>query len=219
MCGRFVLSRLLSEYAEEFSITTILTDPLPASWNVAPTDPIYAIAEHRGERLLGAYRWGLIPHWAKDGRSLHINARMESLVDKPAFRTSLRYRRCLIPADGFYEWTTTESGKQPHYVQRDGGGFAFAGLWAKWTNPESRDEIRSTAIITAPAAPTIEHIHDRMPLHLPPDAWAEWLDREQTDGAAAQALLAAVAAGPPLVHRQVSQRVNSVANNDPDLLT
>ncbi len=208
----------MSEYVEEFSITSILTDGLPASWNVAPTDPIYAVAEHRGERLLGAYRWGLIPHWAKDSRSLHINARMETVDHKPAFKASLQYRRCLIPADGFYEWTTTPEGKQPHFIQREGGGFAFAGLWAKWTDPATEQEVRSAAIITAPASPAIEHIHDRMPLHLPEETWAEWLDREQTDASAARILLESVKGGPPILAREVSMRVNSVANNDAQLL-
>ncbi len=218
MCGRFVLSRLMTEYVEEFSITSALTDGLPASWNVAPTDPIYAVAEHRGDRLLGSYRWGLIPHWAKNSKALHINARMETVDEKPAFRDSLRYRRCLIPADGFYEWTATPQGKQPHFIERKGGAFAFAGLWAKWTDPETQQEVRSAAIITAPASSTIAHIHDRMPLHLPADTWEEWLDREQVEGAQAKALLASVADGPALRHREVSMRVNSIRNNDPTLL-
>lgn len=218
MCGRFVLKRPLHDYVEEFSVTNVFTDGLSASWNVAPTQPIYAVVENDGERSLDTFRWGLIPSWAKEPRPFHINARMETVDEKPTFRTSLQRRRCLVPADGFYEWTTGPDGKQPHYVERDGGGFAFAGIWSTWKDPSTGEEVRSAAIITAPASPDVASIHDRMPLHLPEDAWQEWLDREQTDGTAAKLLLESVAGGPPLRHREVSRRVNSVSNNDPSLL-
>lgn len=218
MCGRFVLKRPLHEYVEEFSIATVLIDGLSASWNVAPTQPIYVVVEEHGDRSLEVYRWGLIPSWAKDARPFHINARMETVDEKPTFRSSLQRRRCLVPADGFYEWTDGPQGRQPHFVEREGGGFAFAGLWSKWTDPATGEEVRSATIITAPASPAIASIHDRMPLHLPEDSWQEWLDQAQTDGAAAKQLLESAAGGPPLRHREVSMRVNSVANNDASLL-
>ena len=120
MCGRFVQSHDPEFYADAFGVETIRTESLPTSFNVAPTDSVYAVAEHDGERLLGAFRWGLIPFWAKDKKigARNINARSETAADKPAFRDSFSKRRCLIPADGFYEWQRRPDGKLPHYIYR-----------------------------------------------------------------------------------------------------
>lgn len=218
MCGRFVLAGAVDDYAAFLHAARIVGDDVDPSWNVAPTDPILAAAEHRGERLLGTFRWGLIPHWAKARQPFHINTRMETAHEKPAFRDALRYRRCLIPADGFYEWTVEDDGKQPHYIQRQGGRFAFAGLWSRWTDPDSGEELRTCSIITGAAAPAIAPIHDRMPLHLGEEAWDDWLDRDLTDADHARAILAGATAGPEFSHRAVSRAVNSIRNNDARLL-
>lgn len=218
MCGRFVLAGVPDDYATFLHAARIVGDPVEPSWNVAPTDPVLAAVEHHGERLLGTFRWGLVPRWAKARQPFHINARMETVHEKPTFRDALRYRRCLVPADGFYEWTLEEDGKQPHYVQRSGGRFAFAGLWSRWTDPGTGEEFRTCTIITAPASEAITHIHDRMPLHLPEDAWDDWLDRKATDPAFARSLLEASAPGPALTHREVSRAVNSIRHNDASLL-
>lgn len=218
MCGRFVLAGGVDEYAVFLHAARVVGDRVEPSWNVAPTDPVLAAAEHRGERLLGAFRWGLVPHWSKARQLFHINARMETVHEKPAFRDALRYRRCLIPADGFYEWTVEDDGRQPHYIQRDGGHFAFAGLWSKWDDPKSGEELRTCSIITGPAAPTIASIHDRMPLHLSEGLWDDWLDRDLTDPGHARSVLESASDGPALTHRLVSRDVNSVRNNTPGLL-
>jgi putative SOS response-associated peptidase YedK len=218
MCGRFVLAGSPDDYALFLHAARIVGDRVEPSWNVAPTDPVLAAAEHHGERLLGTFRWGLIPHWSKARQPFHINARMETVHEKPAFRDALRYRRCLIPADGFYEWTVEPDGKQPHYIQRRDGLFAFAGLWSRWTDPESGEELRTCSIVTSAAAPAIVDIHDRMPLHLPEELWDDWLDRDLTDPAHARALLDEAVGGPAFTHRTVSREVNSVRNNTPALL-
>ncbi|NND83895.1 MAG: SOS response-associated peptidase [Acidimicrobiia bacterium] len=218
MCGRFVLAGGVDDYAIFLHAARIVGDPVEPSWNVAPTDPVLAAAEHHGERLLGTFRWGLVPHWSKARQPFHINARSETVHEKPAFRDALRYRRCLIPADGFYEWTVEDDGKQPHYIERDGGRFAFAGLWSRWTDPETQEELRTCTIVTTAAAPAIADIHDRMPLHLPEDVWDDWLDREETDPAHARAILESASVGPAFTHRTVSRSVNSIRNNDASLI-
>lgn len=218
MCGRFVLAGSVDDYAVFLHAARIVGDPVEPSWNVAPTDPVLAAAEHRGERLLGTFRWGLVPQWAKARQPFHINARMETVHSKPAFRDALRYRRCLIPADGFYEWTVEEDGKQPHFIERIGGRFAFAGLWSRWADPESGEELRTCTIITAPASEAIAGIHDRMPLHLPEDLWDDWLDREETAPDVVRSILETASSGPSFSHREVARSVNSIRNNDPSLL-
>lgn len=210
MCGRFSLSGDIDFYAEYFG-----ADPtsaaLSASWNVAPTDTVYVVAERDSERRLGTMQWGLVPHWAKDTKSIQINARSETVATAPAFRDSFARKRCIIPADGFYEW---EPGtKTPHWVFRaDGYPVGFAGVWASRKDPDG-EWVRTCAILTAPSTGVVEPIHDRMPIALDPANWDEWLDREQTNPAAARALLEPI--DPELwMEKTVSSRVNSVRNND-----
>jgi len=220
MCGRFTLTEPPEYYADVFGVDSIRTEGLQPNYNVAPTDPVYVAIEHRRERRLGTLRWGLIPHWAKDRKSAarHINARVETAATRPAFRDSLRRRRCLIPADGFYEWERRdERAKLPHYVHAVGGGpLAFAGLWAAWKDPESGEWLRTCTILTGPPDDVVRPLHDRMPVTLPPDRWDGWLAEDLQDPEEAMAIVG----GPtvPLTEYPVSTLVNKVANNVPELI-
>lgn len=220
MCGRFTLTEPPEYYAAAFAVDTVRAAGLEPSYNVAPTDPVYAVVAREGERRLGTLRWGLVPHWAKDKKAAarHINARVETVASKPAFRDSLRRRRCLIPADGFYEWQRRPSGgKLPHYIYaRDGRPLAFAGLWAAWKDPEDGDWLRTCTILTRDPDETVRPLHDRMPLTLPPDRWEAWLDPELEEPELV--LAAAAGATTPLARHPVSTMVNKVANNWPELI-
>lgn len=220
MCGRFVQSQAAEKYAEFLGVQEIKADSLPASYNVAPTDQIYAAAEHQGMRQLGTFRWGLLPFWAKDRKlaSRNINARSETAATKATFKESMAQRRCLIPADGFYEWQRVDKGKLPHYIYRsDGRPLALAGLWSTWKDPESGERLRTCTILTGKPNDLVAPIHDRMPVALPEEAWGEWLDRDQQDAAAAAQLLTVYPAE-LMRHHPVSTLVNKVANNVPELI-
>jgi putative SOS response-associated peptidase YedK len=217
MCGRFSITGDLDFYADYFGVDEVRTEPLEKSWNVAPTDPIYVIAEREGSRQLGSMRWGLVPHWAKDTRSIHINARSETVATSPAFRDSFARKRCLIPADGFYEWEPPEKGRTPHWVYRaDGHPMVFAGIWASRLDPETEQWQRTCSIITQDSEGTISSIHDRMPVALVPDVWDAWLDRDLQDPEEAGALLRSIDPESIMEHT-VSREVNSVRNNRPGL--
>jgi putative SOS response-associated peptidase YedK len=217
VCGRFSITGDLDFYAEYFGVDDILTERLEKSWNVAPTDPVYVIAERDGHRQLGSMKWGLIPHWAKDTKSIHINARSETIATTPAFRDSFARKRCLIPADGFYEWETAEKGRTPHWVYRpDGYPMVFAGIWASRKDPDTGEWQRTCSIITREAEGIISSIHDRMPVSLVPEVWGSWLDRDLDDPEAALSLIQAIEPDSIMEHI-VSSRVNSVKNNTPDL--
>lgn len=217
MCGRYVLAAEADDYAEFFSVDRLVTESLEPSYNVAPTDAVYTVAEWDDERLLGSMRWGLIPHWAKDRKSIHINARAETVATTPAFRDSFARKRCLIPADGFYEWEPKSQGRTPHWVYRaDGYPLAFAGIWSTWKDPATDELVRTCSIITTAAAGAISHVHDRMPLVLAPAVWEPWLDRDLTDPQQAEQLLQPIDA--EIIHEHpVSSEVNSVRNNHPGL--
>ncbi len=220
MCGRFVQSQAAEKYAEFLGVDEIKVDPLPPSYNVAPTDQVYAVAEHDGRRLLGSFRWGLLPFWAKDKKlaARNINARAETVASKPTFKESLAKRRCLIPVDGFYEWQRRDKGKLPHYVyRRDGSPLALAGLWSTWKDPDTGERLRTCTIITGEPNDLVAPIHDRMPVVLPEAAWAAWLDRDNDDPAAAAELLGVYPATQMALH-PVSTLVNKVANNVPELI-
>jgi putative SOS response-associated peptidase YedK len=162
-------------------------------------------------------KWGLIPHWANDTKSIQINARSETVATTPAFRDSFSRKRCLIPADGFYEWEPPDEGRTPHWVYRaDGHPMVFAGIWASRLDPETQEWRRTCSIITRNAEGVISSIHDRMPVALVPDVWDAWLDRDLTDSEAALSLLQPIDADTIMEHI-VSSRVNSVKNNTPDL--
>ncbi len=217
MCGRYVINEDPDTLAAYFNVDRVVTEPLLPSYNVAPTDEVYGVAEHRGDRMLGVFRWGLIPHWARDRKGpLNINARSETVAFKPSFRDSLRRRRCIIPAGGFFEWSPQSQGRQPFYVtMANGDPMAFAGIWASWKNPETMAWTRSCAIITTPANDAISSIHTRMPVILRPEEWDLWLDRDTRQPEAVQHLLTPLPAE-RIAWYPVSKKVNSVRNNEPD---
>ncbi|MGQ0832733.1 MAG: SOS response-associated peptidase [Microthrixaceae bacterium] len=189
MCGRFVSATPPDQIAAYFGADApeVLLEP---SFNVAPTNDVYAVLSDGSTRHLDAFHWGLVPLWAKDPKigSRMINARAETLAEKSAYKSAFRRRRCIIPADGFFEWrkdpaAPPKAKKQPYFIHRpDGEPYAFAGLWEVWKGPDKDQEpLRSCTIITtAPNAP-MSAIHDRMPVILPPSAWDTWLDREVED--------------------------------------
>jgi putative SOS response-associated peptidase YedK len=221
MCGRFVSASDPDGLVRFFVIDERKTDDLPPSYNVAPTDPVYAVAAHHERRYLVSFRWGLVPHWAESpatGAKM-INARAETAAEKPAYRDALRRRRCLIPADGFYEWRKDAGGaKTPHFIHRpDEQPIAFAGLWETWrdaSDPQA-PPLKTCTILTRPAVEHLQVLHDRMPVTLAPETWDDWLDPE-TPPPAVQLLLRTPP--PPLTFRPVSDQVNSVRNNGPQLL-
>jgi len=210
--------------ADYLHVHDIRTEALAESWNVAPTDPVYAVAENRDQRrLLGSYTWGLVPSYAKDakGGPKMINARAET-IDK-RFGRAFERRRCLVPADGFYEWEKKADGsKQPWFIHRaDGTPIVFAGLWEVWcpagVDRDAEEPLRTCTIVTTEANDIVRPIHDRMPVLLSPSDWDRWLDRSNDDLAGLRSLL--VPADPRALERyEVSPRVNSVKNNDGDLV-
>jgi putative SOS response-associated peptidase YedK len=190
MCGRYVIKsppeaiRELFGYAEQPNF--------PPRYNVAPTQPVPIVRLGEGERHFALVRWGLIPAWVKDPRTLTllINARGESVLDKPAFRNAMRRRRCLFPADGFYEWKTIGGAKRPYFVRpRSGGPMALAGLWETWTGPNGEEQ-ETAAIVTTMANRTLAPIHERMPVIVDPAAFDLWLDGGKVDAKTAAALIA-----------------------------
>ncbi len=218
MCGRFVQSAPVDDYARYFGADVVKTESLEPNYNVAPTDRVYAIAEHEETRIVGRFGWGLVPHWSKNRKQAarFINARAETLLDKPAFRDSFRTKRCLIPADGFYEWARRGDRKVPHYIFiGNHAPMALAGLWAAWQDPDSQDWHRTCSIITTRPNEFMKPIHDRMPVLLEPEVWDEWLDRSNDDAESLQAFLR----HPPeglLESYEVSTYVNSARNNGPE---
>ena len=175
MCGRYTLSTPAGRLAEEFQLDS--TVEITPSYNVAPTQQVAAVLEDEGGRRLEMLRWGLVPSWAEDPEigARMINARSETAPEKPSFRSAFRRRRCLIAADGFYEWKRENGGKQPYYFRmHDGRPFAFAGLWESWEKGDG--VLRTCAILTTRANSVLQDIHDRMPVILPHDAYNAWLD-------------------------------------------
>jgi putative SOS response-associated peptidase YedK len=208
VCGRFVAASTRDLLVDWFGIEEIEDDAsLPPSYNVAPTDEVYTVAtSETGRRLLRVTPWGLV---AGDGATPLINARAETLAERPVFRDAFERRRCLIPADGFYEWETIEGGaKQPYvFFPVDGHPVGFAGIYGR----------RGTcAIVTGAARPPVDGLHDRMPVVVAPDRWDVWLD-PAAGGDELQSLLAPPPEA-PFATRRVSRRVNDVRNNDGSLL-
>ena len=218
MCGRFVQAQSAQSYAAHFGAVVALDESLDPSWNVAPTDRVYAVAEHEGERRLGTFRWGLIPWFAKEAKAAarHINARAETAATSPAFRDAFAAKRCLIPADGFYEWEKRETGgKVPHFIHHaDGTPLALAGLWSSWKAPDG-ERITTCSILTTDPNALVSPIHDRMPVILPRDSWDRWLDRDLSDTGELRTLLGPAVEG-SLTEYAVSTLVNDVKNNYPE---
>ncbi len=225
MCGRFVSSSPPDELAAYFGAQPVAETALEPNFNVAPTQDIYAVVEDEGARHLDAFFWGLVPSWAKDVKigARMINARAETLADKSAFKPSFARRRCLVPADGFYEWKKLGTGakpkKQPMFIRRaDGAPIAFAGLWSVWRGPDKdQPPLRSVTIVTTTPNGTMAPIHDRMPVILPEDVWSTWLDRDNEDIDSLARLLVPVA-DDAITVTPVSTEVNNVRNNGPQLI-
>ncbi len=215
MCGRFTLTVSGAKLAETFDLDN--PPQLTARYNIAPTQQVALIrADGEGHRQCCQARWGLVPSWAKDLRigARLINARCETVAVKPAFRAAVRHRRCLIPADGFYEWQSTAAGKQPYLIRFcHGRPFAMAGIWERWQQPDGA-LLSSCTIITTAANQVVAPVHDRMPVILSRSNQVEWLQPTPLDRARLEAILLP---HPPaeMEAYPVSQRINSPAHDDP----
>lgn len=224
MCGRFVSSSDAGEVASYFDVDQVSEQALDhrANYNTAPTTDVFVVYSDGSTRKLDTFHWGLVPRWAKDlriGNKL-INARAETVAEKPAFRSAFKKRRCIMPADGFYEWNKPEGAgpKQPWYIQRpDGEPFAFAGLWEEWTGslPTAADggeqvTVRSSTIITGEANDKMAELHNRMPIILPASAWEEWLDPSSDPARVAKLLVPAP--NELITFHPVSTEVNNARN-------
>jgi putative SOS response-associated peptidase YedK len=219
MCGRFTLTIDPNHLQEAFPWADIPEDLSPR-YNIAPSQPI-AVIPNTGDNTVSMYKWGLIPSWSKDPAigDRMINARAESLADKPSFRNAYRRRRCLILADGFYEWKQNPSlkSKQPVYIRiKSERPFAFAGLWEIWKSPDG-SEIRSCTIITTQPNSLLEPIHNRMPVILPPNAYNLWLASEDRQPAQLNDLLIPYPSD-EMIAFPVSKMVNSPQTDSPDLI-
>ena len=228
MCGRFSLTTAPEAMRALFRFDNLPN--LPARYNIAPTQQVAVVRPIDGSRScddnsireLTMMRWGLIPHWAKDASmaAKMINARAETLSEKPSFREAVKSRRCLVPADGFYEWRMEDGRKQPFRIGMKGGDpFAFAGLWERWAVKSTGaglnegDEVETVTIVTTIANDKLHLIHARMPVILPPEAFEGWLNPDNDLGTAC-ALLKPHPAEPMAFYR-VGQMVNNVKNDDP----
>lgn len=216
MCGRFVRHTNAAELTRLVGALFQGTDPGP-SYNVAPSQAILNARERGDERVLEPLRWGLVPRWARDERKLHpINARAETVATNGVFRAAFRSGRTLIPADGFYEWRRTETGKQPYFIsRRDGQPMWFAGVADRWHGPDG--PLETCAIITTEANTAVRVLHNRMPVILPEAAWAQWLDVSVFDRDALEGLLQPCEPSLLKLH-PVSRAVNSPANDSAELL-
>ena len=220
MCGRFSQKTNLKKFAAKLNITGSRIPELIPRYNIAPSQEVAVIIQEKGAQpAIELLKWGLVPSWAKDpaiGNSM-INARAETLAIKPSFRGPLRKQRCLIPADGFYEWKKEGRSKTPYYIHlKSGQPFAFAGLWSHWRGPDGR-ELRSFTIITTGPNDLIRSIHDRMPVILSEDAEKYWLDPAQDNSKDILSALSPYPAG-ELEAYPVSTLVNSPANDRPECI-
>ena len=218
MCGRYTLKTPIDVLAEHFGIEEYPSSLTP-SYNVAPTQEVAAVVEEDEDRKLAMFRWGLVPSWAKDpaiGNKM-INARAETVAEKPSFRSAFKRRRCLIVADGFYEWQkAADGGKQPyHFRMKDSSPFAFAGLWEAWDG--YGEQIRSCTIVTTDANDLMREIHHRMPVILPAENYAAWLDPAFEEKEALGELLKPYPSEAMEAYA-VSRRVNRPANNEPSVV-
>src|SRR3954463_2378341 len=217
MCGRFVITSAPEALRRLFGY--IDQPNFPPRYNVAPTQPIPVVIIENGARQFRLMRWGLVPAWVKDPRgfSLLINARAETVAEKPAFKNAIRRRRCLIPADGYYEWQAAEQRKRPFFIhRRDGVPIGLAGIAETWIGPNG-EELDTVAIVTAPASADLAVLHHRVPVTIAPGDFERWLDCGGWDEEAAMALLGPPAIGEFVWHR-VSRRVNRAANDDAQLI-
>jgi putative SOS response-associated peptidase YedK len=236
VCGRVVSSSSVTQLVDWLHVDDVVTPELAPSWNVAPGRELYVVADiratgTRAARRLGSMRWGLVPSWSADPSSgpRPINARAESLLERPAFADAVAHRRCVVPVDGFYEWKRLPSGgRQPFFITHtderhidggpgQGGPLVLAGLWDRWVSPDG-EPLVTVAIVTVAANEQVAPLHDRMPAVLAdPGDWDRWLDPATVDPDRVTPLLRPAAPG-YLTLRPVDPRVNSVAHDDPGLL-
>jgi putative SOS response-associated peptidase YedK len=220
MCGRFTLEHSTEEIVEHYLVEEKLAD-FPPRYNISPGQPVAAVTQNAfgdGKRVLEGLKWGLVPSWAKDASigNKMINARMETLLEKPAFKRALARRRCLLPADGFYEWTGTGKAKQPVHIRfRDRRLFSFAGLWEEWESPDG-SPLRSCTIITGLPNPLLSTLHHRMAVILPPELENIWLDPKL--GAEEAWQLLQIFPDDELEAFPVNRKVGNVAFDDPSCI-
>lgn len=223
MCGRYALSAAISDIAEEFSTNSAPELSLPADWNIKPTNDVYIIKN----QAIEIASWGMIAHWSKSddeaakSQSSAINARSESVHEKPTFKSAFRSNRCLLPATGYYEWAS-ELGKyktkQPIYVSRDDNKLlAFTGIFQSWTSPSGR-VIQSVSIITRQAVGQLALVHSRMPVFLPRDRWADWMNPKINDVEKIRTLMDIPNPDVNLGFHPVSSAVNSITGSGPELI-
>ena len=238
MCGRYALVKSAGELIEEFEITTNrIPAALPADWNIAPTREIYVIRNNannssntsENSRELTTLSWGMIAPWSKDrseavrSQSQAINARSESVHEKPTFRSAFKSRRCLIPASGYYEWATElgkYESKQPFFIQSETEGktLAFAGIFDRWVDPNG-EIFESASIITRPSVDFLATIHNRMPTFLPTDRWDAWLDPKLNEVEEIRKLMELSDPATGLRAHPVSTKVNATRNNGAELIS
>lgn len=217
MCGRFVITSPPAAIRQAFGYAE--QPNFPPRFNIAPTQPVPVVILDQGARHFRLMRWGLMPAWVKDPRkfTLLINARRETVLDKPAFKNAIRRRRCLIPADGYYEWHVSADRKRPYFIyRRDRQPFGFAGLAETWLGPNG-EEVDTVAIVTAPASPDLAVLHHRVPVTIAPDAFEQWLDCSSDSAEGVMAMLTGPEEGEFAWH-EISTRVNDVANDDAQLV-
>jgi putative SOS response-associated peptidase YedK len=217
MCGRFVITSPPAALRQIFGY--IEQPNFPPRHNVAPTQPIPVVIVENGIRHFRLMRWGLLPAWVKDPRkfTLLINARAETALEKPAFKNAIKRRRCLIPADGYYEWQISEQRKWPYFIhRRDGSPIGLAGLAETWIGPNG-EELDTVAIVTAPASANLAVLHDRVPVTIEPGDFERWLDCADDNAEPVMALLTAPDEGVFAWH-EISTRVNHAANDDAQLI-
>ena len=223
MCGRYALSAAISDIAQEFSTNSAPELSLPVDWNIKPTNDVYIIKN----QAIEIASWGMIAHWSKSddeaakSQSSAINARSESVHEKPTFKSAFRSNRCLLPATGYYEWAS-ELGKyktkQPIYISRDDKKLlAFTGIFQSWTSPSGR-VIQSVSIITRQAVGQLALVHSRMPVFLPRDRWADWMNPKINDVAKIRSLMDIPNPDANLGFHPVSSAVNSIAGSGPGLI-
>jgi putative SOS response-associated peptidase YedK len=223
MCGRYANARHDGDLLKDFAVASVVDEPPPPSWNIAPTQDARVVLERlhdsQPDRQLRTLKWGLVPAWAKDLRigSKLINARSETITEKPAFKRAAAKRRCIIPADGYFEWMATEDGKTPMYLHGD-GVLGFAGLYEIRPDVEDPDRFLWTyTILTCTTRDVLGHVHDRSPVIVPADLLGGWLDPGLTDLEQVRELVAAIP--PPVLQTyEVSTEVNSPRNNGPELI-
>lgn len=222
MCGRYAAAKDAAELAGWFRVEQMPVVELSPRYNLAPTSEAYIVVNEDGSRVIETARWGLIPAWSKDASraSRMINARAETVAEKPAYRAAFRRRRCLVPADGYYEWQAGDGArapKQPFYIHRaDGRPLAMAGLFEDWQGPGG--PVRTFTVLTRDAVGSLGRIHDRMPVMVEEDGWASWLDPDSTQESVAVILEQSLLVGDdPLEAYPVSTQVNKATNEGPEL--